>query len=464
MSKTTGRLTRWAVAALGAMTLGALTVAPASAQPNIDPDATGSITVHKYEEPAEPTGLPNDGTELDELTGLVPLEGVEFTLHQVEDIDLTTNDGWQAADGLTAQDVIDGSYTLGAPQALRTDVDGELVFGDLPVGVYLITETDAGGNPISNAAAPFLVSIPLPDAANGWLYDVHVYPKNAVTNTSKEVDDADAFGLGDTVTWTVNVDIPTLPADETFQRFGISDTLDERLGYETVRVYVDEVELEEDVHYTVSFDAATNTVSVDFTEVGLTLIDASQGGAAAFEIDTEVLAIGDGVITNVANVNVNDYEGETNEVETRWGAVVIEKFAEADGERAPLAGAEFQIFRSAADAAELADPVAVNGQTTFVSGEDGRVTIEGLKEGEYWIVETEAPVGYVGTEEPIHVEVEAGSIAETVVVEVENSQRPPFELPLTGGMGTAAFLVGGLGLAGLAVGAGVRRQRAGRSA
>src|SRR5690625_1850398 len=134
MSKTTGRLTRWAVAALGAMTLGALTVAPASAQPNIDPDATGSITVHKYEEPAEPTGLPNDGTELDDLTGLVPLEGVEFTLQQVEDIDLTTNDGWAEADGLTATDVIEGAYTLGTPEAIRTNADGELVFGDLPVG------------------------------------------------------------------------------------------------------------------------------------------------------------------------------------------------------------------------------------------------------------------------------------------------------------------------------------------
>jgi hypothetical protein len=62
--------TKWrgsrAAAAVLAAGLAALAFAtPAhAATPNlVDPDATGSLTIHKYEAPVTPTGLPNDGTE-----------------------------------------------------------------------------------------------------------------------------------------------------------------------------------------------------------------------------------------------------------------------------------------------------------------------------------------------------------------------------------------------------------------
>src|SRR5699024_3124757 len=97
MTTSTRRLTRWAVAAAGALTLGLFgAAAPASAQPNIDPDDKGMLTIHKFEEPVG-GGVEHDGSELSDgdTAGLQPLNGVEFTVRRVNDADLSVNQGWE---------------------------------------------------------------------------------------------------------------------------------------------------------------------------------------------------------------------------------------------------------------------------------------------------------------------------------------------------------------------------------
>ncbi|MET0449470.1 MAG: hypothetical protein ABW004_13735, partial [Aeromicrobium sp.] len=105
-----GRVVRRAVALAGAIALavtGAVAVtAPASAAtgPNIAPGATGSITIHKHEQPLE-SGTAATGQELTSaLPG--PIQGVVFSVTPVTNVDLRTNAGWTSsatfANGLAA--------------------------------------------------------------------------------------------------------------------------------------------------------------------------------------------------------------------------------------------------------------------------------------------------------------------------------------------------------------------------
>jgi fimbrial isopeptide formation D2 family protein len=452
---------------LAAGILGATAFAvPASAVeigPNIDPAQTGSIILHKLVQPENPTALPNDGSELTpaQLAGLTPIAGVTFSLQSVDSIDLSTNAGWQTVDGLTAADVLadPAAYPLTAEGSGVTDGDGELTFGTLPLGVYLVTETSPGDNPIAQPTAPFLVTMPLPTGDNTWLYDVNVYPKNAVTEITKTVDDTAAFGLGDDVNWSITGSVPFLAAADPLTAFGITDVLDARLGFSSAEVSAvtaagDPLALVA-TDYTVAAPTpvgTTGTVSVAFTPAGLAKLEANQGSIVTLALATEVLSIGDGSIENTATLAVNDSTTSADAM-TNWGALEIFKYATVEGVETLLGGAQFQIFTSAADAGTLTDPVAVGGETVFTSNATTNILVEGLKAGDYWVVETVAPVGYVANTVPIPVTITVGSVADALLLEVENSQVPAWLLPLTGGGGAGMFAIGGGVLIAIAIGA-----------
>ena len=60
------RLWKTAAATIaGAVLAMSYSVAPATAAPLVDGSQTGSITVHKFERPSTPSGLPNNGTAVD---------------------------------------------------------------------------------------------------------------------------------------------------------------------------------------------------------------------------------------------------------------------------------------------------------------------------------------------------------------------------------------------------------------
>ena len=172
---------------------------------------TGSITIHKYE--YNPTSGAKDklGTGAAGETapdGATPLDGVTFEIYRVQDEDwLKAYYGGQAA--TSSQDFSNinagkyystnsktGAITVnsGATKVATVTTEtkgsnkGVAEKTDLAFGLYLVVETKAPDK-VTAPAKPFLVSVPMTriadstdtNALTDWIYDVHVYPKNATT-------------------------------------------------------------------------------------------------------------------------------------------------------------------------------------------------------------------------------------------------------------------------------------------
>ena len=181
---------------------------PPTTTPNpVWTETEGSITIHKYEwnetNRGPATGEPEDAGSLpsnDKGEKPTPLAGATFTVYQVKSADElkdyyngknvtwptsweeyaeknTTTGGYKLKSGVTATVTEVGSKT--------TDTSGVVKFEELPLGLYLVLETETPDS-VKTACEPFFVSVPMTkvsDDANGgltdWLYDVHVFPKNS---------------------------------------------------------------------------------------------------------------------------------------------------------------------------------------------------------------------------------------------------------------------------------------------
>lgn len=82
--------------------------------------------------------------------------------------------------------------------------------------------------------------------------------------------------------------------------------------------------------------------------------------------------------------------------------------------------------------------------TEIVSGTDGTFSVIGLKNGDYSLIETEAPSGYVELATAVPFTVTHGEFGDMDLETVPNT--PKGLLPSTGGNGIFAFLAIGLGL------------------
>lgn len=152
-------------------------------------DQTGSITIHKFEQKDSgqdkwPEGDPGDGTVIEDTASLgTPLANVEFSIWNVTG----TYTGSEDATTIVTTDLGE------ATDVQTTGADGVATFAGLDVGVYLVAETNK--DPHTTRVTPnFFVSIPMTNPeGDGWLYDVHVYPKNALVRgdvTLNKIDEA----------------------------------------------------------------------------------------------------------------------------------------------------------------------------------------------------------------------------------------------------------------------------------
>ncbi|MDE6313246.1 MAG: SpaH/EbpB family LPXTG-anchored major pilin [Lachnospiraceae bacterium] len=185
------------------MAVGALpgvSVKATSTAPVMDPSQTGSITIHKYEYNApNPSPTPIAGTgEAGQAVpeGAKALEGAGFTLYKIvgknaianyyngitpEPLPTDINDYCEQDATTKRWKLKSGASTLATITEQKTDASGETKFEDLEAGIYLVIETTTPDK-VTTPVTPFFVSIPMTKSTgSGWLYDVHVYPKNATT-------------------------------------------------------------------------------------------------------------------------------------------------------------------------------------------------------------------------------------------------------------------------------------------
>ena len=190
------------------------TTSPADGTP-VWSKTTGSITIHKFEYNPASGVADKPGTGATGETapdGATPLDGVTFHIYKVRDEDwlkayysgndeaatgkdLSSNldaNGYvksvdPTTDKVTFNDGI-GSENFVDCNTFTTTGGGTITAGNLDFGLYLVVETSAPDK-VTAPAAPFLVSVPMTRIADNdttnkltdWIYDVHVYPKNATT-------------------------------------------------------------------------------------------------------------------------------------------------------------------------------------------------------------------------------------------------------------------------------------------
>ena len=187
-----------AMAAEGA-TEGTTPTKPTTRTSTIDTKQTGSITI--YKRALDSTQTPGDPSNGETMTAPgTALKDTGFTIYQVMDTDdlvayynNTTTKQVEVADYFT--DYKNNKTAAGLKnktvyrEQVTTNADGKAVFTELPVGMYLVIETQTP-QAVTVPADPFLVSIPMTrigDKAEEnnqnqkeWLYDVTVYPKNSI--------------------------------------------------------------------------------------------------------------------------------------------------------------------------------------------------------------------------------------------------------------------------------------------
>lgn len=469
-------------AALGATAIGAVALIGATpaafAAPsdpadfgNIDFDRDGSLTVHKFlHQTGDVVGNPGEAPVAGDFTD--PVAGVTFTAYPLlkdgNPVDLSAASSWDGLKDLTpgAGCTAPAGYGLGTGITIGPTNASGVASIPLDLGAYQVCETDAPAD-IVDRALPFLVTVPLPHE-NGWVYDVHTYPKNGKGEITKTIQEQQDTGLGSVVKFPVTAPIPTM-ADE-WTGFAITDTLDARLAVEgtgVASVTLNDVALDPS-YYAVSTDG--QKVIVKFTDAGVAWLNTPKNSQAGKKITVtfqgKVVTLGNGTIPNTADLWVNNPNLdsnvrpplESNEVETNWGNLAVQKRAAGtSGTEGLLNGAVFEVYNAVApyaatcdDAVKIGDPVSVNGETQFTSAGTGVISIPGLFVSDsenpvqdalqrcYVLVEIAAPAGYVlpaGADAATPVAVKIGQTTISDNVEIVNTQQEVPELPLTGAAG-----------------------------
>ena len=382
----------------------------------------------------------------------------------------------------------------GAPTVdeTKTGSGSDLEFDVNTLGYYLMVPVDAViKTPNSNGSVASLTSTK-PEAA---------ISVKATKPSLEKVDDKVTVDVGDTVTYTLTTTVPNTAGYKTYT-FKIYDEMTEGLTFQKdveIKIADKEGNITNDtgvvIDYTSKANAFTVTIPVanyqDYIGKTITLTYTAVVNDKAVKATAE---------KNKAKLeyghNPNDLEQTTPiEEEVYTTKIVIDKYT---GTNSKLANAKFALMNTAGkfykytaatdttDAkvewVELTGGPAANNTadvtdvmatviktaaeaftiTTYATDTNGAAEFKGIADGDYYLVEYEAPAGYNRLQKAIKVTV-AGTDVDTAAGKVENKadstgsfdvpnpatasvlNQAGSTLPETGGMGTTIFyIVGGV--------------------
>ena len=435
----------------------------------INRTAPPSLTIHKFSKNNVGTERDN-GLRRDNVNGLgEPLRNAVFQVQKVNNIDLTTNEGWLAAEKV----VKTGSNDLGPAVTKPTGANGEAVFDGLAVGLYKVTEISA---PLGyeSVEREFYVTLPLtnPNTKNTWEYNVHVYPKNKPVEDviTKTVQDQ-GKNVGDRIGYTITSKIPESQKLASYKVADVYDPARLTDGHiKSVKLADNSVTFNEGVDYAVRQENAAGKAKlvIDFTAAGLAKISNLPAQKR------KLVTVADFMVQHVNSVDplapvVNDaeltsyseHEDPTNpkppstpkdKPKTYFGNVKVVK---QNSDKQPLNEARFDIY-ACDDINHLGNKIrtdVVPGATVqglhvndFADG--AAVENQAEKAKGYCLVETKAHPGYSLLATPFFFQVNKGSnetIALSTPTVTDAKHNGGHNLPLTGGAGiTTLILAGGL--------------------
>ena len=424
-----------------------------------------------------------------------------------------------------------------------SDTATSVTVSDLSYGYYLVyDDTDLSGDGTSAVRSAVMLSNVNKDAVITLKANRPQILKQ-IKKHNEEYGKGTSVSIGDTVTFKITTVVPshTLYTDYTYY---VEDVMHDGLvlDVDSIKVYQNDIELEGDFTLTTTGLSEGVDFKVDFT--------ALMNDDDKYEIGDELVIIYDAKVTNAiqaqkANQNTakltysNDptaptSTGSVSDVANVYSyQFVFTKFAEDTHgvlTNVRLAGAEFKLFRvvegqedqlitfttieknhesteEGGQATTYTQYVVAEGNTGSIDtltthnkgeatislghlnmgGHLGDVSIFGLAEGTYKLVETKAPDGYVIADKPFKIKIEdqigelgsvgtltvtgqydgeignivnTNGIAESILtVWAEITNRPGSALPETGGIGTTLFTVLGVILMAGAVAFFISRKR-----
>lgn len=347
-------------------------------------------------------------------------------------------------------------------------------FSDLAAGYYLVYVT--GGKEIQSS----LVTVDT-DATTVDL-------KTEAPSITKTAD-KDTVSIGQVVKYTVTGSIPDTTGYDQYQ-YIIHDELSKGLdfvndengtalgeGATTVKVTVafgeGVTDAAETVPTTANLDTANNKkMSLDLS-AWVRDNQANKGKTFTVTYYAKVNANAVVIEKNNAQLEYGNNPKETTKTtpsEAKTPTYPLDILKKEKTSKKELAGAKFSLYTTETDAKAGTNAITVLGSdgkyvvdptsknTVFesvasIEGKDYNLHVNGLKAGDYWLVETEAPAGYNKLTAPIKVTIEKSADADVnnwtiskdgvdekdKIIDIENSTGSL--LPSTGGMGTIIFAV-----------------------
>lgn len=363
--------------------------------------------------------------------------------------------------------------------ATETGTDGTEVLTVPDYGYYYVSSD------VNNGAMIMVTSVS-PNAT--------IHEKNTGANWGTgggKTTDKKTYAVGDTITYTINYNsaVNYDGAEKVYQYVlhddmpnsnvvalnssSIKVTVTDASGQETVLTQNTNkakgtysfTESNNDFNITIPWSASqtqsgnsANGAADDFYYKGISKIKVTYTGVLKSEATP-----GSGEVasnTNLAKINPNTQTDDTGEAATvHDGQITIKKVDGSDKNKS-LDGATFVLKNDQGQFLNFSDPQAVKWTsdqkqaTEYTTKDGGLVTIKGLAEGTYHLVETKAPAGYNLMTQATTVVLKEGSAnsQDTLLSTPTIENNKGAELPSTGSIGTIIlYTIGAL----LALGAGV---------
>jgi len=343
-------------------------------------------------------------------------------------------------------------YARGVAADATKEAEGEsLVFSDLALGYYLVYPQGATEK----------------DDANGSIASIDSTMKDATVNVKakypeikKEVNEH-TFNVGEYAEFTITGKVPDTTGFASYT-YKISDTWTAGLELDTTENY-------KNVEFTVKIGEETITaVTPVYSENGFTLtFDMTEYQdkigktiTVTYKLKVTEEAINSETTKNSATLTYSNNPKEntttttTPEEEFVYSSKIVVTKVDGADNSVKLEGATFvlmngnQYYKAVMDGDKLVKVEwkdSIDDATKYTTGTDGIISFEGLKDGSYKLVETEAPLGYNKLPQPVEVEVNCdyddNQKAIPVVTEKTVENNTGTELPSTGGFGTKMFIL-----------------------